>query len=128
MHMPELKLRDGNKVPLVSIHLIFSPAFTLTSKQLAFGTGTASFKEPCDAAYFNPGLVKIIQATLEVGFRHIDCAEMYNNEEEVGIALKQSGIPRSELFITTKVAYGIKDIPAAINQSLRKLQMDYVDL
>ena len=57
---------------------------------------------------------------LEAGFRHLDCAEMYDNEAEVGKAIKESGVPRQELFVTTKVADGIKDVPKAIDESLKK--------
>ena len=57
---------------------------------------------------------------LEAGFRHLDCAEMYDNKAEVGKAIKESGVPREELFVTTKVADGIKDVPKAIDESLKK--------
>lgn len=70
----------------------------------------------------------MVKEALEAGFRHLDCAEMYDNEAEVGQAIKESGIPRQELFVTTKVADGIKDVPRAIVESLNKLQIDYVDL
>jgi hypothetical protein len=53
---------------------------------------------------------------------------MYGTEEEVGIAIKESGVPREQLFITNKVAQGIDDIEAAIDQSLQKIQTDYFDL
>ena len=53
---------------------------------------------------------------------------MYGTEEEVGTAIKEAGVPREELFITSKVAQGIEDIPAALDQSLRKLQTSYFDL
>lgn len=65
---------------------------------------------------------------MNAGFRHFDCAEGYQNEEELGIAIKESGIPREQLFITTKVGSAVNDIPLAIKQSLEKLQLDYVDL
>ena len=69
---------------------------------------------------------------LDVGYRHIDTAAAYGNEEAVGRALRSSGIARDELFITTKL--WIQDAPAednaekAFNESLRKLGLDYVDL
>ena len=53
---------------------------------------------------------------------------MYGTEEEVGVAIKEAGVPREELFITNKVAQGIADIPAALEQSLRKMQLEYFDL
>jgi len=70
----------------------------------------------------------MVKAAINAGYRHLDCAEMYGNEEEVGIAIQESGLPRSDLFITTKVADGINDIPKAIRNSLKKLQLEYVDL
>lgn len=65
---------------------------------------------------------------INAGFRHFDCAEGYQTEEELGIAIKESGIPRDLLFITTKVGSTINDVPLAINQSLQRLQLDHVDL
>jgi diketogulonate reductase-like aldo/keto reductase len=53
---------------------------------------------------------------------------MYGTEEEVGVAIKESGVPREKLFITNKVAQGIDDIETAIDQSLEKMQTDYFDL
>lgn len=53
---------------------------------------------------------------------------MYRTKEEVGIAIKESGLPREKLFITNKFAQGIDDRPAALNDILRKLQMDHFDL
>lgn len=68
---------------------------------------------------------------LEVGYRHIDTAQSYFNEEQVGNAIKKSGIPREEIFLTTKVwleHYGEEAAEASIRESLRKLQTDYIDL
>ena len=68
---------------------------------------------------------------IEVGYRSIDTAQAYGNEEAVGRALKKSGVPRSELFLTTKVWIsntGYKKAKASIEQSLKKLGTDYIDL
>ena len=68
---------------------------------------------------------------LETGYRLIDTAQAYGNEEGVGNAIRQSGIPRDELFIVTKVWItnaGEEKAARSIEQSLRKLQTDYVDL
>ena len=68
---------------------------------------------------------------LEAGYRHIDVASVYGNENEVGQAIRESGIPREEIFVTTKLwnddmRAGIQK--EAFEKSLERLQMDYVDL
>ena len=68
---------------------------------------------------------------LKVGYRSIDTAQSYFNEEEVGNAIKKSGIPREEIFLTTKVwidNYGYEQAKASVLESMRKLQTDYIDL
>lgn len=68
---------------------------------------------------------------LKVGYRHIDTAQAYFNEEEVGSAIKKSGVKREEIFLTTKVwidRYGYEKTKESITESLRKLQTDYIDL
>ena len=68
---------------------------------------------------------------LEVGYRLIDTAQSYGNEEAVGRAIKKSGIPREELFITTKVWIsnaGYEKAKKSIEESLERLQLDYLDL
>ena len=68
---------------------------------------------------------------LEVGYRAIDTAQSYFNEEEVGNALQKSGIPREEIFLTSKVwieHYGYENCKKSVKESLRKLKTDYIDL
>lgn len=74
---------------------------------------------------------RCVTEALSVGYRSVDTAQAYANEEGVGHAIKKSGIPRDELFITTKVWIsnaGYEKAKASIDESLRKLQSDYVDL
>lgn len=68
---------------------------------------------------------------LKAGYRLIDTAQSYFNEEEVGRAIKKSGVPREEIFLTTKVwleHYGYENAKQSVLESLRKLQTDYLDL
>ncbi|MCU1472359.1 aldo/keto reductase [Amnibacterium sp.] len=70
-------------------------------------------------------------AALEVGYRHIDTAEMYGNEKEVGEAVRESGIDRGEIFVTSKLNNGFHDpeeAARAFQQSLDVLDIDYIDL
>ncbi len=68
---------------------------------------------------------------LKVGYRSIDTAQSYFNEEQVGAAIQKSGVPRGEIFLTTKVwveHYGYENTKASVLESMRKLQADYLDL
>ena len=68
---------------------------------------------------------------LDAGYRSIDTAQSYFNEEEVGSAIKKSGVPREDIFLTTKVwveHYGYENTKASVLESLKKLQTDYIDL
>jgi 2,5-diketo-D-gluconate reductase A len=74
---------------------------------------------------------RAVSAALEVGCRLIDTAAAYGNEAGVGRAIAASGIPRAELFVTTKLAtpdHGFSRAPVACNESLERLGLDYVDL
>lgn len=75
--------------------------------------------------------ISTVSTAIDLGYRHIDTAEMYGNELEVGKAIKVAGIDREQLFITTKVwphNFQSKDFVKAFEISLRKLDTDYVDL
>ena len=68
---------------------------------------------------------------LKVGYRAIDTAQSYFNEEEVGNAIQKSGIPREEIFLTTKVwveHYGYEEAKKSVLESMKKLKTDYLDL
>ena len=75
-----------------------------------------------------PESVNAVRWALELGYRHIDTAQAYGNEESVGRAIRESGVPREELFITTKFYPRNRDPVAAVEQSLRRLGVDQVDL
>lgn len=74
---------------------------------------------------------RCVSDALRVGYRMIDTAQAYHNEEGVGDAIAKSGIPREELFIVTKIwisNYGYEKAKASIDESLRRLRTDYIDL
>ena len=72
--------------------------------------------------------VNAVRWALEAGYRHIDTAQAYGNEESVGRALRDSGVPREEVFITTKFFPGHEDPAAEAERSLRRLGVDQVNL
>jgi 2,5-diketo-D-gluconate reductase A len=75
-----------------------------------------------------PVCVNAVRWALELGYRHVDTAQVYGNEESVGRALRESGVPRQEVFITTKFDPGSRDPAAEAERSLTRLGVDYVDL
>ena len=75
-----------------------------------------------------PECVNAVRWGLELGYRHLDTAQAYGNEESVGQALRKSGVPRDEVFITTKFYPARQDPAAEAEQSLRRLGVDQVDL
>lgn len=96
-------LNNGNKIPAVGL-----------------GTWQATNE---DEAY------RAVLAALKNGYKHIDTAAIYGNEEQVGKAIKDSGVPREELFVTTKLWNADhKNIEEALETSLKKLGLNYVDL
>lgn len=73
----------------------------------------------------------VVEEAIKTGYRLIDTAQVYGNEEAVGKAIKASGVPREELFITTKLwisDFSYEAAKDAFNESLRRLDLDYVDL
>ncbi|GAB7350319.1 hypothetical protein MBLNU459_g0951t1 [Dothideomycetes sp. NU459] len=108
--IPNLKLNDGNSIPM-----------------LGFGTGTAWYKQG-DESKLDQACIDSLKTAIKLGYHHLDGAEVYKTEAELGVAIKESGVEREKLFVTTKVLPSIADIPAAIRTSLKKLQLDYVDL
>ncbi len=75
-----------------------------------------------------PTTVNAVRWALELGYRHIDTAQVYGNEESVGRALRESGVPRDQVFITTKFNPSRKDAAAEAEHSRQRLGTDYVDL
>lgn len=102
--------------------------------------GTVALHNGVEMPYFGLGVYKsadgkeveqAIQWAVETGYRHIDTASVYNNEKGVGNAVRKCGVPRSELFVTTKVwnpDQGFQSTLAAFEASRRRLQLDYIDL
>lgn len=89
--------------------------------QLGYGVYQVD-KEECE---------RCVLDALKVGYRHIDTAQSYFNEEEVGNAIEKSGIPREEIFITTKVwieHYGYEQTRKSVCESMLKLKVNYIDL
>lgn len=89
--------------------------------QLGYGVYQVS-KEECE---------RCVLDALDVGYRHIDTAQAYFNEEEVGNAIQKSGVRREDIFLTTKVwieHYGYDNAKASVMESMRKLKTDYLDL
>jgi diketogulonate reductase-like aldo/keto reductase len=85
---------------------------------LGFGTWQIRGPECYDA----------VRTALDVGYRHIDTATMYRNEDQVGRALAESGVPRDEVFVTTKLPPRSKDPRRTLDESLQALGTDHVDL
>jgi 2,5-diketo-D-gluconate reductase A len=102
--VPSTHLNDGNSIP-----------------QLGFGVFQIPPEETTDA----------VRAALEVGYRHIDTAEMYGNEREVGQAVRDFGIDRADVYVTSKLnngAHAPDDARSAFDGTLEALGFDYLDL
>ncbi|CAB4405626.1 unnamed protein product [Rhizophagus irregularis] len=98
-------LNDGRKIPLIGLGVYQAPKGDTTQNAVTWA--------------------------LEAGYRHIDTAALYKNEADVGIAVNKSGIPREEIWITTKIwdsDQGYEKTLQAAERSLEKLQSEYIDL
>ncbi|KAK9237026.1 NADP-dependent oxidoreductase domain-containing protein [Lipomyces kononenkoae] len=91
-----------------------------------FGTGTKWYK-PGDPS-IDRRVVDAIVSALKLGYRHIDGAEVYGTEGEIGVAIKESGIPRDQIFVTSKILPKIGNPRAALEETLKLSQLDYLDL
>lgn len=104
MESLEQELHDKGKIPIIG-----------------FGTWQLSQTEARES----------VEEAIKIGYRHIDTAKIYGNEREVGEAIKDSGVPRQDIFLTTKLYrgdLGYESALTAIDESLEKLSQDYVDL
>jgi 2,5-diketo-D-gluconate reductase A len=99
---PTQRLADGNEIPVLALGVWQVPD--------------------------GPECVNAVRWALESGYRHIDTAQAYGNEESVGRALRDSGVPRDEVFLTTKFNPSRRDPAAEAQGSLARLGVDYVDL
>jgi 2,5-diketo-D-gluconate reductase A len=102
--VPDIALNDGNTIP-----------------QLGFGVFQIEPKDTAEA----------VGRALEIGYRHIDTAEMYGNEAEVGQAVRTSGLDRGDVFVTSKLNNGFHrpdDARKAFESTLQALKFDYLDL
>ena len=98
-------LNDGNRIPVLGLGVFRTPSGEITRNA--------------------------VRTALEYGYRHIDTARVYCNEKSVGRAIKDSGIAREEIFVTSKLwlqDYGFDKARAGLETSLKKLGLDYIDL
>lgn len=99
------ELNNGVKIPRLGLGVYQSPPGQLTKKAVGFA--------------------------LKIGYRHIDTARIYGNESDVGVALRESGIKREDVFVTTKLWNGDQGYETALkacNESLKRLGLKYLDL
>lgn len=79
----------------------------------------------------NDDAARVVRDALDVGYRHIDTAASYGNEEGVGRGIRESGVPREEIYLVTKVKHNVKDYDSAVREidaSFERLGVDYIDL
>ncbi|KAJ4307030.1 hypothetical protein N0V88_000405 [Collariella sp. IMI 366227] len=95
---------------------------------IGYGLGTANSKRG-NKTELDEKIINDTLAAIRSGYYHLDCAESYGNESELGTAISRSGLPRSKFFITTKTSCRPGEtIETAFSRSLQKLNLDYIDL
>lgn len=104
MPLKSFSLLDGTSIPWVG-----------------FGTGTALYKQDCTES---------VLRAIKAGFTHLDGAQMYDNEQSLGDAITQSGVPREQFFVTTKLdkLQPGESVEDSLRASLEKLKLSYVNL
>jgi len=108
--LQNMKLNDGNEIPV-----------------MGYGFGTARYKADSNGP-LDPEIVKTGLMAIKAGYYHLDGAEVYGNEAELGKAIKDSKVPREKLYVTTKISgTKVQDTKEAFELSLKKLGLDYVD-
>ena len=146
MEIPKIRLNDGNEIPVLGLgtwHLNGESCIYAVKKAIEnfakFKKITKFSGEPFENSLNNSNLANYSKFSIELGYRHIDTAEIYGNENEIGKAI--SGFNRKELFITSKVfpfmtsnilplpfSLTYKGILKACEKSLLRLKTDYLDL
>lgn len=128
--IPNLKLPDGHEIPILGYGTGTAwtekkPSTASTGSQIldatksALGLGYDAADEP---------LIEATKLAIKLGYTHLDGAESYGNEAALGYAIKDSGVPREKLFVTTKCWQITSDVVAKLDESLKKLGLEYVDL
>ena len=101
------------------------PLVTLNSGKVMPQLGLGAYKVNQDIA------VQLVQHALEIGYRRIDTAALYDNEAEVGAAIRKSGLAREDIFVTSKIwndRHGYAEAKEAVQESVERLNIDYVDM
>lgn len=122
---------SAQKMSTIEARIDFAPNFKLNNgvemPSVGYGLGTARYKSD-PSAPVDTELVNLVVKAIKAGYYHLDGAEVYGNERELGDAIAQAGVPREKLFVTTKISgTKVQNTQAAFDLSLKKLGLEYVD-
>lgn len=124
--IPSIDTPNPNSNTLIQSFTMSLPThFTLNTGAKIPAVGFGTWQAP------NDEVVQAVKTALKTGYRHIDAAAIYRNEAAVGEGIRQSGVPRSEIFITGKLwntKHDPKDVEGALDKTLKDLGTDYLDL